>query len=98
MAAIGAAVPFLFHTLRHFGVQKPAVQCHTVTDNHASLQRFVSEGFVADAAGPFVDVEEAAHTMTRTVKVVQSCLPQSRTGKRIQEVAWKENQVLQQKD
>lgn len=57
-----------------FWVQEPEqccpALCHTVTDYHASLQGFVREGFVADAAGSFVDVEEAAHTVTRAMKVV----------------------------
>lgn len=59
---------------------------HTITDDHAGLQRFVSEGLVADAAGPLVDIEEAAHAVACTVKVVQPRIPQSRTGERIQQV------------
>lgn len=60
--------------------------CHTITDDHAGLQRFIGEGLVADAAGPLVDIEEAAHAVARTVKVVQPRIPQSCTGKRIQQV------------
>lgn len=69
-------------------VKTPAL-CHTIADDHAGLQGFISEGLVADAAGPLVDIEEAAHAMARTVKIVQPRIPQSCTGKRIQQVAWR---------
>lgn len=35
-----------------------------------------------------MDVEEAAHAMACTMKVVQSRIPQCSTRKRIQKVAW----------
>lgn len=60
--------------------------CLTITDDHASLQRLISKGLVADAARPLVDIEEAAHTVARTVKVIQPRIPESCTGKRIQQV------------
>lgn len=69
--------------------------CHTITDDHAGLQRFISEGLVAYTTGPLVDVEEAAHSVARTVKVVQPRLPQSCTCKRIQKVAWGGNGGLE---
>ena len=59
-------------------------KCPTVADDHAGLQRLVGEGLVADAAGPLVHVEEAAHTVPRAVQVVQPRLPQRRPGERIQ--------------
>lgn len=65
----------------------------TITDNHAGLQRFIGEGFVADAAGTLVHVEKAAHAMTCTMKIVQSRLPQSSTGEWVQEVAWRRNEI-----
>lgn len=59
---------------------------HTIADDHSSFQRFVSEGLVADAAGPLVDVEEAAHAVTGAVQVVQPRIPESSTGERVQQV------------
>lgn len=72
----------ILHFMIHYTVD------HTIADNHAGLQRFICEGFVADAARPLVNVEETAHPMTCTMEVVQPRLPQGCTGKRIQEVAW----------
>ena len=60
----------------------------TIADDHAGLQGLVGERLVADAAGPFVHVEEAAHAVPRPVQVVQARLPQRRAGKRVQQVAW----------
>lgn len=61
-------------------------RCHTITDDHPSFQRFVSEGLVADAAGPLVDVEEAAHAVTGAVEVVQPRIPKGGTGEGVQQV------------
>lgn len=58
----------------------------TVTEDHSGLQRFIGEGFVADAAGTFVDVEEAADSVAGAVQVIQSGLPQSGARKRVQQV------------
>lgn len=60
----------------------------TITEDHSSLQRFISEGFVADATGSFVDVEIAADSMAGAVQVIQSRLPQSGPRKRVQQVTY----------
>lgn len=60
----------------------------TVADDHSGFQRFVCEGLVADAAGPLVDVEEAAHAVTGAVQIVQPRIPQSCPGKGVQQVTW----------
>lgn len=59
---------------------------HTVTDDHSSFQRFVSKGLVADAAGPLVDVEKAAHAVAGAMQVVQARVPQGSAGERVQQV------------
>jgi len=87
---------YIVEEKKYFKHSSPAL-VHTVTDDHAGLQRFICKGFVADAAGSLVDIEEAANTVAGTMKVVQSWLPQGRTGKRIQEVAWKRHGDLQLK-
>lgn len=66
------------HQRKHF---------NTITDDHSGLQRFVGEGLVADSAGPLVDVEEAAHAVAGAVQIVQPRVPQSCTGKRVQQVS-----------
>lgn len=60
----------------------------TVADDHAGLQRLVSEGLIADPTRTLVDVEEAADTVTRPMKVVQTRVPQEGPGEGVQEVAW----------
>lgn len=59
---------------------------HTIADDHPGLQRLISEGLVADAAGPLVHVEEAADAVARPVQVVQPRVPKGCPGKRIQQV------------